>query len=54
MIDLEHLSVDQVVEKIEQVTAEDALAVAREVYPAPYVLGAVGPFTSDDLRGLVR
>jgi predicted Zn-dependent peptidase len=54
LIDLEHLSVDQVVEKIEQVTPADALAVAQDVYQAPYVLGAVGPFEADELMDLVR
>jgi predicted Zn-dependent peptidase len=54
LIDLEHLSVEQVVEKIEAVTAADALAVARDVYAAPYVLGAVGPFSAAELTELVR
>jgi len=53
LIDLEHLSVDQVVEKIEAVTLGDAVAVAQDVYGAPYVLGAVGPFEEADLAGFL-
>ncbi len=50
---LEHLSVDDIVARIEAVTAEDALSVARDVYAGPYVLGAVGPFDSSDLENFV-
>ncbi len=50
---VEHLSVDEIVEKIEAVTPEDALEVVRAVYSGPYVLGAVGPFDPEDLEPYV-
>ena len=46
---LEHLSVDEIVAKIDAVTEADVLAVVAEAYAGPYVLGAVGPFDDDDL-----
>ena len=51
---IEHLSVDDIVAKVESVDLDQALEVARSVYAGPYVLGAVGPFDSDDLEGFVR
>ncbi len=51
---MEHLSVDEVVERIEAVTADDVLAVTQEAYSGPYVLGAVGPFNEGDLNEFVR
>jgi predicted Zn-dependent peptidase len=51
---LEHLSVDEVVEKIDAVEADEALAVARDAYDGPYVIGAVGPFDADDLEVFIR
>jgi predicted Zn-dependent peptidase len=50
---VEHLSVDDVVARIEAVTADEALSVAREVYGGPYILGAVGPFDPGDLEEFV-
>ncbi len=47
---IEHLSVDEVVERIEAITIDEAVEVAREVYSGPYVLGAVGPFEASDLE----
>lgn len=51
---VEHLSVDEIVERIEAVTNEDVMEVARAVYQGPYVLGAVGPFDGEDLEEHVR
>ncbi len=51
---IEHLSVDEIVERVEAVEIDDAREVARAVYAGPYVLGAVGPFDADDLEGYVR
>jgi predicted Zn-dependent peptidase len=46
---VEHLDVDETVERIGRVTGDDVIAVARAAYGGPYVLGAVGPFDDDDL-----
>ncbi len=46
---MEHLSVDDIVARIEAVTAEDILDVVREAYSGPYVIGAVGPFAEGEL-----
>jgi predicted Zn-dependent peptidase len=46
---VEHLSVDEIVARIEAVSEDDVLAVVRDVYSGPYVLGAVGPFDPEDL-----
>ncbi len=46
---LEHLSVDETVERISAVTNDDIKAVAKIAYSGPYVLGAVGPFGEDEL-----
>jgi len=48
-----HLSVDEVVERIEAVTAQDAIEVAADLYKGPFVLGAVGPFDEDELESFV-
>ncbi len=50
---VEHLSVDEIVERIDAVTNDDVIAVSRDVYGGPYVLGAVGPFDGDDLEEFV-
>ncbi len=50
---IEHLSVDDIVAKIDAVTAQDVLDVAREAYAGPYVIGAVGPFEEDELAAYV-
>ena len=47
---IEHLSVDEVMERIDAVDLDDALDVARDVYSGPYVIGAVGPFAAKDLE----
>ncbi len=51
---IEHLSVDQIMEKIEAVTPEDIVAVSDAVYSGPYVIGAVGPFVAADLEEHVQ
>jgi predicted Zn-dependent peptidase len=51
---IEHLSVDEIVERIEAVTNDDVIEVARAVYGGPYVLGGVGPFAAEDLEEHVR
>jgi predicted Zn-dependent peptidase len=51
---MEHLSFDQVMERIDAVTHEDVLAVARDVYAGPYVIGAVGPFDAADLEAFIE
>jgi predicted Zn-dependent peptidase len=50
---MEHLTVDELVECFEAVTAEDVLDLAREVYARPSALGAVGPFDDGDLSEFV-
>lgn len=51
---VEHLSVDEIVAKIEALTNDDIIEAAREVYDGPYVLGLVGPFEESDFGELVR
>ena len=53
LVGMTHYSVDEVVEKIEAVTAQDTVEVAAEVYSGPFVLGAVGPFEPDELESYV-
>ena len=50
---IEHLSVDEVIDRIEAVTLEDSVAVAEAMYSGPFVLGAVGPFEPDELESYV-
>ncbi len=50
---IEHLSVDEIVARVDAVTNEDVIEVARASYAGPYVLGATGPFTADDLLELI-
>jgi predicted Zn-dependent peptidase len=45
-----HLSVDERIAKIEEVTADDVLTVARTVLTGPKAIGAVGPFGAADLE----
>ncbi|MFV1999981.1 MAG: M16 family metallopeptidase [Acidimicrobiia bacterium] len=48
LTEMEHLSVDQTVERISAVDNEDVKTAAKVAYAGPYVLGAVGPFAEDD------
>jgi len=45
---MEHLSVDETVERISAVDNDDVKAAANVAYAGPYVLGAVGPFAEED------
>jgi predicted Zn-dependent peptidase len=47
---IEHFSVDEVVERIEAVDNAAVLEVAELVFGGPRVIGAVGPFDSEDLE----
>jgi uncharacterized protein YgbK (DUF1537 family) len=49
-----HLSVEQIVEKVDAVTEQHVTDVARVAYGGPYVIGATGPFDAADLEGFVR
>ncbi len=44
-----HLSVDERLAKLDQVTLEDVQAVARDLFTVERVIGAVGPFEEPDL-----
>lgn len=50
----EHLAVDEIVAAISAVTHEEVLHVAMAAYDGPYVIGAVGPFDSEDLEEHVQ
>lgn len=51
---VEHLSVDEIVARIEALTLQDIVDAAREVYDGPYVLGLVGPFQEVDFLETVQ
>ena len=53
LVGMTHYSVDEVVEKIEAVTAQDTIDIAAEMYSGPFVLGAVGPFEPGELESYV-
>jgi predicted Zn-dependent peptidase len=53
LIGAEHLTVDETVARIAAVTPEEIVEVARASYRGPYIVGAVGPFTAEDLEGFV-
>jgi predicted Zn-dependent peptidase len=50
----EHRTVDQIVEAISAVTHDEVIEVAKAAYDGPYVIGAVGPFDSEDLEEHIR
>jgi predicted Zn-dependent peptidase len=50
---MEHLSVDEIVAKVEAVTTDDVQELAVEVFGRPKVIGATGPFDSDELEPFV-
>ncbi len=50
----EHRTVDQIVEAIAAVTHDEVIEVAKAAYDGPYVIGAVGPFDSEDLEEHIR
>jgi predicted Zn-dependent peptidase len=47
---MEHLSVDEIVERVEAVTTEDLQELATEIFGRPRVIGATGPFDVGDLE----
>ena len=49
MIGFEHLSVDERIARVEEVTLDDVRTVAETVLTGPKVIGAVGPFDEADL-----
>ncbi len=51
---MEHLTVDETVEVISNVTQDEVLEAVKAAYQGPYVLGAVGPFSADDLEEFVQ
>ena len=51
---IEQLSIDEVVARIEAVTADDVTALVADLYQGPFVLGAVGPFEAADLEEFVE
>lgn len=50
---MEHLSVDEIVARVDAVTTEDVQELAQEVFSRPKVIGATGPFDSDELEPFV-
>jgi predicted Zn-dependent peptidase len=50
----EHLTVDQIVEAISAVDHAEVIDAAKAAYDGPYVIGAVGPFDSQDLEEHIR
>jgi predicted Zn-dependent peptidase len=51
---MEHRSVDEIVELVDAVTAEEVADVSRAAYGGPYVIGATGPFEDSDLEEFVK
>lgn len=51
---LDHLSVDEIMARVDAVTLDDVIEVSRAAYAGPYVLGATGPFDVEDLVEFVR
>lgn len=54
LMGMEHLTVDETVEVISRVSHEEVLEAAKAAYSAPYVMGAVGPFSAGDLEEFVQ
>ena len=50
----EVISVDETLARIDAVTLADVTRVAADILGQPLSLGAVGPFSGDDLRETVR
>ena len=50
----DHMTVDEIVTAISAVSHDDVLDAARAAYDGPYVIGAVGPFDSQDLEEHIR
>jgi predicted Zn-dependent peptidase len=54
VVGMDHLSVDETVERISAVTNEDIMAVAKVAYDGPSIIGAVGPFGEDELKEYIE
>jgi predicted Zn-dependent peptidase len=54
VVGMEHISVDETVERISAVTNEDIMEVAKVAYGGPSLVGAVGPFGEDELKEYVE
>ncbi|MCP5118875.1 MAG: insulinase family protein, partial [bacterium] len=50
---IEHLSVDEIVARVEAVTLADVKQLAIDLFGGPYVLGATGPFEAEELTEFV-
>ncbi len=50
LIDAPHLTIDEQIARVEEVTLDDVLAVAETVLDGPKVIGAVGPVAEDELE----
>ncbi|MDH3470566.1 MAG: insulinase family protein [Acidimicrobiia bacterium] len=50
---VEHLSVDEIVGRVEAVTVDDVQALADELFGGPFVLGATGPFEPEELTEFI-
>ncbi len=50
---IEHLSVDETVERIARVDNDAIKEVAKVAYSGPYVIGGVGPFEASELEEYV-
>ncbi|NQV07641.1 insulinase family protein [bacterium] len=51
---VEHLTLDDIVARIDAVTLEEAHAVAADVFGGSRSIGAVGPFESGDLERFIK
>jgi predicted Zn-dependent peptidase len=51
---VEHLSVDEIVQRVDAVTLEEVRELAAETFAQPRVVGAVGPFDAPDLEPFVQ
>ena len=54
IVGMEHISVDETVERISAVTNEDIMGVAKVAYSGPHIIGAVAPFGEDQLKEYVE
>jgi len=53
LTEVEHLTLDATVARIDAVNLGEVHTVAKEIYGGPFVLGAVGPFAAADLEQYV-
>jgi len=50
LVGMEHHTVDETVAIISAVTPDQVLDAAKAAYSGPFVIGAVGPFSREDLE----